>query len=314
MREKMQERRPFIAFMIACFILAAATCFAAADTSPPVKKAILVCSFGTTYAETRKVTIEAIENRVRAEFPDWTVRRAFSAHKVIKVLKERDGINVDTPEQAMQKLADEGFTTVAVLVLDIVPGVEYDYDKRVFDTWENKKVFKKMSLSLPLLYYMGQEKKPDDFIPVLNAFKTELPNKATGNEAVLIMAHGTPHPANAYYTVLEDRIHKLGWKNTWIYTVEGTPTLEDVLEQMKAKKIKKVTLYPFMLVAGDHAHNDMAGEDKESHKSRLTAAGFKVDAYLHGIGENVAIQNLYMLRLKDAIENLDKPAASKNEE
>ena len=314
MRKKMHERWLFISVMIVGSILFATACFAATDTSQPEKKAILVWSFGTTYAETRKVTIEAIENRVRAEFPEWTVRRAFSAHKVIKVLKERDGINVDTPEQAMQKLADEGFTTVAVLVLDIVPGVEYDYDKRVFDTWEKKKVFKKMSISLPLLYYMGQEKKPDDFIPVLNAFKTELPKKATGNKAILIMAHGTVHPANAYYTIIQDRINKLGWKNTWLYTVEGTPTLEDVLEQMKAKKITKVTLYPFMLVAGDHAHNDMAGEDKESHKSRLTAAGFKVDAYLHGIGENVAIQNLYMQRLKDAIGNLDKPAASKSEE
>ena len=287
---------------------------AAADTSQPERKAILVCSFGTTYAETRKVTIEAIENRVAAEFPDWAVRRAFSAHKVVKVLKERDGIDVDTPEQAMQKLADEGFTTVAVMVLDVVPGVEYDYDKRVFDTWEEKKAFNKMSISLPLLYYMGQEKKPDDFIPVLNAFKTELPNKEKGDEAVLIMAHGTAHPANAYYTVLQDRINKLKWKNTWIYTVEGTPTLEDAMEQMKAKKIKKVTLYPFMMVAGDHAHNDMAGADKESHKSRLTAAGFEVDTYIHGLGENVAIQDLYMQRLKDAIGSQDKPAVTKSQE
>jgi sirohydrochlorin cobaltochelatase len=314
MKKKVQKRWSFISVLMVCFILLSATRFAVADTAQPMKKAILVCSFGTTYAETRKVTIEAIENRVRTEFPDWTVRRAFSAHKVIKVLKERDGIDIDTPEQAMQKLADEGFATVAALVLDIVPGVEYDYDKRVFDAWEKKKVFNKMGISLPLLYYMGQEKKPDDFIPVLKAFKTELPSKVKGNEAVLIMAHGTAHPANAYYTVLQDRIHKLGWKNTWLYTVEGTPTFEEVLEQLKAKKIKKVTLYPFMLVAGDHAHNDMAGDDKESHKSQLTAAGLKVDAYIHGIGENVAIQDLYMQRLKDVIANLDKPAASKNEE
>ena len=314
MEKKVQKRWPFISVLIVYFILLSAACCAAAGTSEPVKKAILVCSFGTTYAETRKVTIDAIENRVRAEFPDWTVRRAFSAHKVIKVLKERDGIDVDTPEQAIQRLAEDGFTTVAVLVLDIVPGVEYDYDKRVFDAWEKKKVFKQMGISLPLLYYMGQEKKPDDFIPVLNAFKTELPGKVKGNEAVLIMAHGTAHPANAYYTVLQDRIHKLGWKNTWLYTVEGTPTFEDVLEQLKAKKIKKVTLYPFMLVAGDHAHNDMAGDDKESHKSQLTAAGLKVDAFIHGMGENVAVQDLYIQRLKDVIANLDKSPASKNEE
>lgn len=282
----------------------------AAAGQQPEKKAILVCSFGTTFADSRKVTIEAIENRVRAEYPDWEVRRAFSAHKVIKVLKERDGIDVDTPEQAMQRLADDGYTKVAVMVLDVVPGVEYDYDKRVFDMWKHKGTFQKMSLGLPLFYYMGQENKPDDFITALNAFKTELPSKQKNDEAVLIMAHGTPHPANAYYTVMQDRINRLGWKNTWVYTVEGTPTLEEVIEQLKAKKIKKVTLFPIMMVAGDHANNDMAGNEKESHKNQLIAAGFQVDTYIHGIGENVAIQDLYLQRLKDAIAELDKPATS----
>lgn len=275
------------------------------------KKAILVCSFGTTFTESRKATIEAIENKVRAEYPDWEVRRAFSSHIIIKVLKDRDGITVDTPEQAMQKLADEGYTSVAMMVLDVIPGVEYDYDKRVFDMWKHKGAFQKMSIGLPLFYYMGQENKPDDFIAALNAFKTELPNKLKNDEAVLIMAHGTPHPANAYYTVMQDKINKLGWKNTWVYTVEGTPTLEEIIPQLQAKKIKKVTLFPMMMVAGDHANHDMSGADKESHKSQLMAAGFQVDTYIHGIGENVAIQDLYMQRLKETIVDLDKPATTK---
>lgn len=311
----MPKRLSFIIAVMACFILLAASHFAAAaGASQPSKKAILVCSFGTTYAETRKLTIEAIENRVRAEYPDWAVKRSFSAHKVIKVLKERDGIEVDTPEQAMQKLADEGFTTVVLLSTDIVPGVEYEYKKRVFDEWKNKKTFKQMSISLPLLYHMGQEHKPDDFVAVLNAWKTQLPGKTKRDEAVLLFAHGTYHPANAFYTVLQDKIDKLGWKNTWIYTKEGTPTFEEVLEKVKAGKIKRVTLHNFMLVAGDHANNDMAGDENESHKNQLKAAGIKVDAYIHGLGENVAIQDLYMQRLKDAIGDLDKPAISKSEE
>ena len=297
-----------------CFLLFAASHSAAAGTPQSSPKAILVCSFGTTFADARKLNIEALENRVRAEYPDWTVRRAFSAHKVVKVLKERDKIDVDTPEQAMQKLADEGFTTVVVLATDVIPGIEYEYKKRVFSDYESRKAFKQMSISLPLLYYMGQENKPDDFETVLKAFKTELPRNVKKNEAVLILAHGTAHPVNAFYTVLQARIDRLGWKNTWIYTVEGTPTFEDAMEQVKARKIKKVTLYPFMLVAGDHANNDMAGDEKDSHKSRLTAAGVKVDAYLHGLGENVAVQDLYMQRLKDAVENLDKPAPTKKEE
>lgn len=275
------------------------------------KKAILVCSFGTTFADSRRVTIEAIENRVRAEYPDWEVRRAFSAHKVIKILKERDEIDVDTPEQAMQKLADEGYSKVVVMSLDVIPGFEYDYDTRVFNMWKDQGSFKIMSLALPLFYYMGQTNKPDDFIPALNAVRTKFPGQQSDDEAILIMAHGTAHPANAYYTVMQDRINKLGWKNTWIYTVEGTPNLEEIIAQMKGKNIKKVTLFPLMMVAGDHANNDMAGADKESHKSQLLAAGFEVDTYIHGIGENVAVQDLYMQRLKDAIANLDKPVTHK---
>lgn len=310
----MQEKWFTVMALLAGIALASSSAALAGDAvKREAKKAILVCSFGTTYPETRKLTIEAMENRVRAEYPGWAVKRAFSAHKVIKILKERDAIEVDTPEQAMQKLADEGFTTVVVLATDIVPGVEYEYKKRVFDEWEKKKVFKRMSISLPLLYYMGQENRPDDFVPVLNAFRTQLPGNAGKDEAVLILAHGTYHPVNAFYTVLQDRIDKLGWKNTWIYTVEGTPTFEDVLEKVKARKIRKVALHPFMLVAGDHANNDMAGDEEDSHKSRLKAAGIKVDAYIHGLGENVAIQNLYMQRLKDAVADLDKPVTSKRE-
>ncbi len=304
-----------LAFLFSAFWCATdisvSNAFAAGEQTQPNKKAILVSSFGTTYEQSRKVTIEAIENRVRAEFPGWEVRRAFSAHKVIKILKERDGIDVDTPEQAMQKLADDGYSTVVVAVLEVIPGIEYEYNKRVFDMWERKGVFQKMSIGLPLFYYMGQEDRPDDFIPALNALKTGFPGKLKNDEAVLIMAHGTAHPANAYYTVMQDRMNKLGWNNTWIYTVEGTPTLEEVIKQLKAKHIKKVTLFPIMMVAGDHANNDMAGAGEESHKSRLIAAGCRVDTYIHGIGENVAIQNLYIQRLKDAIADLDKPAASK---
>lgn len=193
------------------------------------KKAILIVSFGTTFEDTRKLTIEAVENRVKEEFPDWEVRRAFSSHMIIKVLKERDGIDVDTPEQALQRLKDDGYTTVAVQMLDIIPGVEYDYIKKVVDQYKNDGSFEKIACGLPLLYYMGQENKPNDFITALNAFKTEFPASMKDDEAVLLLAHGTPHPANAYYTVLQYTINKLGFKNTFVYTVEGTPTLEEAL-------------------------------------------------------------------------------------
>ena len=269
------------------------------------KKAILIVSFGTTYEDTRKLTIEAVENRVKEEFTGWEVRRAFSSHKIIKVLKERDRIDVDTPEQALQRLKNDGYTTVAVQMLDIIPGVEYDYIKKVVDQYKNDGSFKKIVCGLPLLYYMGQENKPNDFISALNAFKTELPASMKDDEAVLLLAHGTPHPANAYYTVLQYTINKLGFKNTFVYTVEGTPILEEVIPQLKANNIKKVTLMPFMLVAGDHANNDMAGNDKASHKSQLEAEGFKVETYIHGLGENKGIQAIYIDHLKQAMNELN---------
>ncbi|WP_425061306.1 sirohydrochlorin cobaltochelatase [Sporomusa carbonis] len=268
------------------------------------KKAILVVSFGTTYEDTRKMTIEAVESKIRTEFPDYEVRRAFSSHKIIKVLKERDGIDVDTPEQALKRLKDDGYTTVAVQTLDVIPGVEYDYINRVVQKYKTEGAFKQIVMGRSLLYYMGQEDKPDDFKTVLHAFKTQLPASLKKDEAILVMAHGTPHPANAYYTVLQAKISQLGWKNVFVYTVEGTPMLEDVIPQLKANRIKKVTLVPFMLVAGDHANNDMAGSDKESHKSQLMEAGFKVETYLHGLGENTAIQDVYVNHLKEAMKTL----------
>ncbi|ACV61478.1 Sirohydrochlorin cobaltochelatase [Desulfofarcimen acetoxidans DSM 771] len=282
----------------------------AQNTNPETeKKAILIVSFGTTYEDTRKLTIEAVENRAKEEFKGWDVRRAFSSHTIIKVLKERDGIEVDTPEQALQKLKNDGYTTVVVQMLNIIPGVEYDYIKKVVDQYKNDNSFKKISCGLPLLYYMGQENEPNDFITALEALKTQLPSSMKNDEALLVLAHGTPHPANAYYTVLQHTINELGFKNTYVYTVEGTPTLEEVIPQLKANNIKKITLIPFMLVAGDHANNDMAGEEKDSHTSQLKAEGFAVDSYLHGLGENKEIQNIYMNRIKQAMNELNsKPA------
>ena len=118
------------------------------------------------------------------------------------------------------------------------------------------------------------------------------------------MAHGTPHPANAYYSVIQAKLDELGYKNVFIYTVEGFPNLETVIPKLKANKIKNVTLVPIMMVAGDHANNDMAGDEEDSHKTILTKEGFKVDAYLHGLGENKAIRALYVDRANDAWDAL----------
>ena len=179
--------------------------------------------------------------------------------------------------------------------------MEYSYDVAVFHQYKND--FKKMTMGTSLMYWMGQEEQRDDIIETMNAFATQFPK--TGKEdAVLILEHGTPHPANAYYTVMQNRLNQLGYDNAYIYTVEGWPSLETIIPQLKAKGVKNVTLMPMMMVAGDHANNDMAGDEPDSHKSILKAEGFNVNTYIHGLGENKAIRDIYVERANEAWDAL----------
>lgn len=142
-------------------------------------------------------------------------------------------------------------------------------------------------------------------VDFLKALSSQFP-KMGKQDATLIMAHGTPHPGNAYYSVIQDRLHELGMNNVFVYSVEGRPNLEDVIPKLKAQGYKHVTLMPIMMVAGDHANNDMAGDEPDSHKSILKAEGFTVDTYIHGLGENANVRGLYVDRATEAIEALQK--------
>lgn len=283
----------------------------AAAAPAPAKKAILVVSFGTTYPETLKATIEAVENKIKAEFPDYEVRRAFSSRIIIKKLAERDGVVVDTEKQALDRLKAEGFTEVIVQPMQITAGEEYELIKGVVKQAEAAKTFDKIAIGRPVLYYMGQAGKTDDYLAAAKALEAQFP-KRKKQEAVLLMGHGGAHPATASYPALQLKLEDAGYKNVYIYTVEGYPTLEGTIAKLKANKVKKLTLMPLMLVAGDHANNDMAGDEKDSHKSQLMAAGFTVDTYLHGLGENAKIQDIYVEHVKDAIAELNSPKAKKH--
>lgn len=265
------------------------------------KKAILVVSFGTTYADTRKLTTEAVENKIQSAFPDYEVRHAFTSRIIIKRLADRDGLKFDTEKQALEKLKAEGYKEVIIQPLHIEAGDEYEKLMRVVSTYE--KSFDKISVGRPLLYYTGQEgEKPDDYLLAIKALQNQLP-KIGKNEAVAFMGHGGVNPSNTAYAALQMKLQDAGLKNVFVFTVEGYPTIENLIEKLKTNKIKKVTLMPMMLVAGDHANNDMAGDDKESYKSQLIAAGFQVDAYIHGLGENPGIQDIYVQHTKDAVDN-----------
>lgn len=265
------------------------------------KKAILVVSFGTTYADTRKATIEAVENKIRAAFPDYEVRRAFTSRIIIKKLAERDGLKVDTEKQALDKLRAEGYTDIVIQPLHMEPGDEYEKLLRVVEGYEKSKAFAKIAVGRPVLYYPGQEDKPDDYATAIKAIQTQFP-KLGRHDAIAMMGHGGVHPANTAYAALQMKLEDAGLKNVFVFTVEGYPTIENLMDKLKENKIKKVILMPLMLVAGDHAQNDMAGDEKDSFKSQLLAAGFKVETYLHGLGENAAVQDIYVQHVKDALE------------
>lgn len=160
-----------------------------------------------------------------------------------------------------------------------------------------------MSLGTPLMYWMGQEDQRDDIKDTMQALSTQFPQPAPAS-AVLLLAHGTPHPANAYYSVMQNRLNELGFDNAYIYSVEGWPHLDTVIPLLKAKDIKEITIMPAMMVAGDHANNDMAGDDEDSHKTILENCGFKVTPYLHGMGENENIRRLFVARALEAWQKL----------
>ena len=267
------------------------------------KDAILVMTFGTTFADTRAKTIDAVEAAIQKAHPDIPVFEAYTSHIIIDRVKAKEGIQKMTPEEAFSKLKAEGYTRVAVVSLDVIPGMEYCYDSIITKMQMSK--FKELSLATPLMYFQGTEGEPDQVVDFLNAVKSQFP--VMGKEdATLIMAHGTPHPGNAYYSVIQDRIEKLGMNNVFVYSVEGRPNLDDVIPKLKAKGFKNVTLMPIMMVAGDHANNDMAGDDPDSHKSILTKAGFKVNTYIHGLGENENVRALYIQRADEALAAFKK--------
>jgi sirohydrochlorin cobaltochelatase len=269
------------------------------QTNPAKYKAILVVSFGTTYPDTLKRTILKIEDKIRERFPDFAVRRAFTSRIVIKKLAQRDGVQIDTEKQALEKLLAEGYREVYIQPLHVIAGEEYEkIEKLVF---QYEKAFDKIRLGRPLLYHIGPEGHPDDYVEAIRAVERQLPELGS-REALVFMGHGGVHPANGAYAVLQLKLEEAGWRKLFVYTVEGFPSLQYVMEKLKRHKVEKVALMPFMLVAGDHANNDMAGEEADSAKSCLMAAGFSVEVYLCGLGENEKIQDIYISHLQDSME------------
>ena len=267
----------------------------------PDKDALVVMSFGTTVKKTRDKTITATVEDIQKALPDVKVVVAYTSHIIIDRIKAKEGLVIPTPEEALEQLKAEGYTRIALASLDIIPGMEYDYKCGIYRNYRNQ--FKKMTMGLPLLFWQGQEDQRDDVMEVVEAFATQFPVLGS-EEALLVMTHGTPHPSNAVYAVIQDRLNKLEKGHIHVYSVEGMPMLEHVIPVLKEEGVKHVTLMPMMMVAGDHANNDMAGDDEDSHKSVLEKEGFTVTPYIHGMGENAAVRKIFVERALESWDTL----------
>ena len=266
------------------------------------KDAIVVLSFGTTFKDQRAKSIDATADAIAAAHPNAKVVTAFTSHIVLKHIMENEGkCDYMTPEQTLDKLKREGYTRIALVSLDVIPGMEYKYDVALFH--EYKTQFKKMTLATPLMYWQGQEDQPDDVDQVMRSLHLPAYKKGT---AILLMAHGTPDPSNAYYSVMQEKLRAMRRNDVHIYTVEGWPRLEDWAGKLKMHKVQNIILMPLMMVAGDHANNDMAGDEEDSHKKILEKMGFKVEAKLQGLGENKKIREIFVERSNEAWDALVK--------
>ena len=280
------------------------------------EKELLVVSFGTSFNDSRATDIKGIEDALAKAFPDWSVRRAFTAQIIINHVQARDGEKIDNMDQALERAVANGVKTLVVQPTHLMHGAEYDEMCEALDAYKDK--IENIVVAEPLLGEVGND------ATVINADKEAVAKAvvdtavADGNfesidkaaedgTALVLMGHGTAHVAKVTYSQMQTQMEKLGYKNVFIGTVEGEPeetSCEAVIEAVKAAGYTKVVLRPLMVVAGDHANNDMAGADEDSWKSMVEAAGLTVECQIAGLGRIGAVQELYVAHTQAAIATL----------
>jgi sirohydrochlorin cobaltochelatase len=263
---------------------------AAPEATP--KKSILVVSFGTTHPDALANAIEPIEKKIAEKFPQYEVSRAFTSRIVRKRLVKK-GIIVHSPAQALEKLAARGIKEVYLQPLHIIPGAEFHEIVRTVQRFRNK--FDTLKLGSPLLTH------PEDFTRVAEILNEKY-NRNKTNHTVILMGHGTHHPANSCYALLQTEIDRIN-KNLLVATVEGSLSLEHLLPRLPKPAQSPLLLAPFMLVAGDHAKNDMAGDEEDSWKQILGKKGFRVTTKLEGLGADPRFQEIFIQHLEQILKN-----------
>ncbi|MBR1537074.1 MAG: sirohydrochlorin cobaltochelatase [Treponema sp.] len=270
------------------------SCHKAEKKSQANDKEILVVSFGTSYNSSRDLTIGGIENAIAENFPEYKVARAFTADTIINILKERENLIIDNVDEALVRAANDGVKTLIVQPTHLMNGFEYTDLQKTLSKYESK--FDKVVLSKPLLT------SDEDFSLVADEIAAKTKAYDNGETAICFMGHGTEAASNAVYAKMQTVLSSKGFSNYYVGTVEAKPDVEDLLNAINAKgSYKKVLLLPLMVVAGDHANNDMAGDEEDSWKSIFKAAGYEVECVLEGLGQDEKIQQIYVKHTEAAI-------------
>lgn len=257
---------------------------------------LLVLSFGTSFNDSRRLTIGAIENDLETAFPDYSVRRGFTANIVIDHVNRRDGEKIDDIGESLDRAAANGVKNLVVQPTHLMNGLEYD--ELCGKIADYSDAFEKVVIGDPLLT------TDEDFQTVADAIVDWTKDYDDGETAIVFMGHGTEAESNAVYQKMQDLLTSGGHTNYFVGTVEAAPSLDDVIAAVKAGEYKKVVLEPLMVVAGDHANNDMAGDEDGSWKTEFEKAGFEVTTVVEGLGSVPAIQDLFVQHAQAAIDSL----------
>ena len=244
-----------------------------------MEKAVLVTSFGTSHKDTREKCLDLIENEVRAKYGSEKVERAYTSGVIRRIVERKEGIHIFDQNEGLEALKNKGYDEIITMSLHILDGIEY---AKLNDKYGK--------ISKPLLV------NDEDFEKVVN---DEEFNSTEGNDAIVFMGHGSESAADSTYQRLQEEYLKAGKDNIFIATVEGQVTIEDVIQKLKGRGFSKILLKPFMIVAGDHAKNDMASDDEDSWKTILQNEGYEVTPVLKGMGEYKFIHNMFMDKLQE---------------
>ena len=258
---------------------------------------LLVVSFGTSYNDNRRLTIGAIEAAMEKAFPEYSVRRGFTSQIIIDHVKDRDGEVIDNVGEALDRAVANGVKNLVIQPTHLMNGLEYS--DLVNEVAQYSDAFEAVSIGEPLLT------SDEDFQAVADAIVEATASYDDGKTAICFMGHGTEADSNAVYAKMQQLLTDGGHENYFVGTVEATPSLEDVLALVQAGSYERVVLQPLMIVAGDHANNDMAGDEEGSWKTTFEAAGYQVECLVNGLGELEAVQNLLVAHAQAAIDALN---------